>query len=53
MKFSSIVKMTGALAASVMLTGCGWFIGDKVEVPPAHVGKINWTRYCIENGSIQ
>lgn len=40
MKFSTVIKMVGVLAASVMLTGCGWFIGEKVEVPPAHVGKI-------------
>ena len=40
MKFSTVVKLVGLFAASVMLTGCGWFIGDKVEVPPAHVGKI-------------
>jgi hypothetical protein len=40
MKFSNVVKMAGVLAASLMLTGCGWFIGEKVEVQPAHVGKI-------------
>jgi hypothetical protein len=40
MKISTVVKMVSVLAASVMLTGCGWFIGEKVEVPPAHVGKI-------------
>lgn len=39
MKFSTVVKMAGALVP-IVLTGCGWAIGDKVEVPPAHVGKI-------------
>lgn len=40
MKFRNMVKMISVMAASVMLTGCGWVIGEKVEVPPAHVGKI-------------
>jgi len=40
MKFGTVVKMISVLAIAVMLNGCGWVIGDKVEVPPAHVGKI-------------
>jgi hypothetical protein len=40
MQVKNFVKMMGVVAASMMLTGCGWVIGEKVEVPPAHVGKI-------------
>lgn len=40
MKFNVVVKMICAMAVAMMLTGCGWVIGEKVEVPPAHVGKI-------------
>ena len=40
MNFSAVVKMAGLFAVAVMLNGCGWVIGEKVEVPPAHVGKI-------------
>ena len=40
MKISTVVKMVGMALAVIMLTGCGWVIGEKVEVPPAHVGKI-------------
>lgn len=40
MKISNVVKMIGIMLAGFMLTGCGWIVGDKVEVPPAHVGKI-------------
>lgn len=45
MKISTVVKMVGMALSVIMLTGCGWVIGDKVEVPPAHVGKI-----MTENG---
>lgn len=40
MKVTNVAKMLVVLAVSAMLTGCGWVIGEKVEVPPAHVGKI-------------
>lgn len=45
MKISTGIKLFGFVLASFMLTACGWVIGDKVEVPPAHVGKV-----MTENG---
>ena len=35
-----IVTNTMLIAVSIWFSGCSWIIGHKVEVPPAHVGKI-------------
>jgi hypothetical protein len=40
MNIKNVVKITAVLAAAVMLTGCSWVIGEKVEVPPASIGKV-------------
>lgn len=35
-----LIRLIAITAIAVLLTGCNWPLGSKVEVPPAHVGKV-------------